>query len=371
MPFYFRKSVKAGPFRFNFSKGGVGVSIGVKGLRFGTGPRGHYVHAGAHGIYYRASLGRAGDRGRRPALASDTFHQITDYDSDGVEMIEVESADVMAMQPETFGQLLGEINSKRQQISLAVLFPIIAIGLGVFALLVSASAAVLLLLAIPAWLVGKWLDSYRKVVVLFYELDDEFAAKFGAVTVQFDVLCGVSAKWHVEAGGQVRDLTTWKRNAGASHIVRKKPTLLNYALPQVIKSNVTPPAIRVGRQTLYFLPDVMLIDDGSRVGAVSYEQLCITYQDSNFIEEGPVPQDTQVIGRTWKHPNKSGGPDRRFANNYQIPICRYEAIHFSSATGLNELIEISRNGVSAPFAQSIGALSTHSIDTRAALPLPY
>jgi hypothetical protein len=371
MPFYFRKSVKAGPFRFNFSKGGVGVSVGVKGLRFGTGPRGHYVHAGAHGIYYRASLGRAGDRGRRPAFASDTFHQITDYDSDGVEMIEVESADVMAMQPETFGQLLGEINSKRQQISLAVLFPIIAIGLGVFALLISASAAVLLLLAVPAWLVGKWLDSYRKVVVLFYELDDEFAAKFAAVTAQFDVLSSVSAKWHVEAGGQVRDLTTWKRNAGASHIVRKKPTLLNYALPQVIKSNVTPPAIRVGRQTLYFLPDVMLVDDGSRVGAVSYEQLCITYQDSNFIEEGPVPRDTQVIGRTWKHPNKSGGPDRRFANNYQIPICRYEAIHFGSATGLNELIEISRNGVSAPFAQSVKALSTHSIDTRAALPLLY
>ncbi len=38
MPFYFRKSVTAGPFRFNLSSGGVGVSIGVKGLRIGTGP---------------------------------------------------------------------------------------------------------------------------------------------------------------------------------------------------------------------------------------------------------------------------------------------------------------------------------------------
>ncbi|WP_409063186.1 DUF4236 domain-containing protein [Brucella sp. 1315] len=27
MPFYIRKSVSAGPFRFNFSKGGVGVSV--------------------------------------------------------------------------------------------------------------------------------------------------------------------------------------------------------------------------------------------------------------------------------------------------------------------------------------------------------
>ncbi|MDL2408882.1 DUF4236 domain-containing protein [Rhizobium calliandrae] len=62
MPFYTRKSVKAGPFRFNFSKGGVGVSIGVRGLRIGAGPRGHYVHAGRGAFYYRASFGSAGKR---------------------------------------------------------------------------------------------------------------------------------------------------------------------------------------------------------------------------------------------------------------------------------------------------------------------
>ncbi|WP_261332501.1 DUF4236 domain-containing protein [Rhizobium leguminosarum] len=60
VPFYIRKAVKAGPFRFNFSQGGIGVSVGAKGLRFGTGPRGHYIHAGRHGLYYRASLGSAG-----------------------------------------------------------------------------------------------------------------------------------------------------------------------------------------------------------------------------------------------------------------------------------------------------------------------
>jgi hypothetical protein len=37
--FYVRKSVKAGPFRFNLSKSGIGVSAGVPGFRVGTGPR--------------------------------------------------------------------------------------------------------------------------------------------------------------------------------------------------------------------------------------------------------------------------------------------------------------------------------------------
>lgn len=44
MGLYLRKSVRVGPLRFNLSKGGVGVSAGIKGLRVGTGPRGNYVH---------------------------------------------------------------------------------------------------------------------------------------------------------------------------------------------------------------------------------------------------------------------------------------------------------------------------------------
>ncbi|WP_395821080.1 DUF4236 domain-containing protein [Devosia sp.] len=41
LPFYIRKSVSFGPVRVNFSMSGVGVSAGVRGLRFGSGPRGH------------------------------------------------------------------------------------------------------------------------------------------------------------------------------------------------------------------------------------------------------------------------------------------------------------------------------------------
>ncbi|MCF7855044.1 MAG: DUF4236 domain-containing protein [Candidatus Pacebacteria bacterium] len=53
MGFYIRKSFRAGPVRFNLSKGGLGLSAGVEGARVGTGPRGRYVHAGRHGLYYR------------------------------------------------------------------------------------------------------------------------------------------------------------------------------------------------------------------------------------------------------------------------------------------------------------------------------
>ncbi|WP_184448094.1 DUF4236 domain-containing protein [Xanthomonas sp. 3498] len=42
--FYLRKSVRVGAFRFNVSKGVVGVSVGIKGLQVGSRPRGNYLH---------------------------------------------------------------------------------------------------------------------------------------------------------------------------------------------------------------------------------------------------------------------------------------------------------------------------------------
>ena len=40
MGFYFRKSFKFGPVRLNLSKSGLGLSAGVKGLRYGVRPDG-------------------------------------------------------------------------------------------------------------------------------------------------------------------------------------------------------------------------------------------------------------------------------------------------------------------------------------------
>ena len=53
MGLYLRKSVRVGPFRFNLSGSGIGVSCGIRGLRIGTGPRGNYIQAGRRGIYSR------------------------------------------------------------------------------------------------------------------------------------------------------------------------------------------------------------------------------------------------------------------------------------------------------------------------------
>lgn len=58
MGWNYRKSVKIGGVRINFSKSGIGVSSGIKGLRIGVNSKGRtYVSAGRNGMYYKKTYG--------------------------------------------------------------------------------------------------------------------------------------------------------------------------------------------------------------------------------------------------------------------------------------------------------------------------
>ena len=62
MGIFFRKSVSIGPVRLNFSRSGVGISAGVRGLRAGVTARGKsYLAGGRYGIYFRQNLSSRGE----------------------------------------------------------------------------------------------------------------------------------------------------------------------------------------------------------------------------------------------------------------------------------------------------------------------
>lgn len=363
MPFYLRKSVKAGPFRFNFSKSGMGVSVGVRGFRIGTGPKGHYVHAGRGGIYYRASIGRAGEKQAKHTNKNIENPKTGFVEAENVQMIKVESGDVLEMRNEAYQDILDDMNTKRKQIRFALMFFWLTLAASIIGAITIDVGFVFLLIFSPfLWGVGRWFDSYRRTTVLLYDLEDSVQSSFRDMIVAFDNLMAAKGKWHIEAGGAVTDINTWKHNAGASYIIRKKPTKLKYALPREVKSNIIPPALHVGKQVVYFMPDVVLVDDGTKIGAVGYTDLQLRSQDSRFIEEEKIPSDATVVGHTWKHPNKNGGPDRRFKVNPRIPICLYEALQLKSETGLNELVEFSKSGVATSFIHSVRPLRLPTIE---------
>ena len=57
MGFYFKKSINLGLFRINFSKSGIGISFGIKGLRISKNAKGTTtLSAGKNGLYYTKTL---------------------------------------------------------------------------------------------------------------------------------------------------------------------------------------------------------------------------------------------------------------------------------------------------------------------------
>jgi hypothetical protein len=62
MGWYLKKSFGFGPLRLNLSRSGIGATVGAKGLRVSTGPRGRQLNAGREGLYYRTSLSAPTDR---------------------------------------------------------------------------------------------------------------------------------------------------------------------------------------------------------------------------------------------------------------------------------------------------------------------
>jgi hypothetical protein len=336
MGFYLRKSISAGPFRFNLSGSGLGLSVGVKGFRVGTGPRGNYVHMGRDGLYYRASLGGAH---RPPRRQTPVPPSPSPQGSTGTV---IETGDVLEMKPTTGSHILEQINEK---MALSPLWPWALVGGGVLSVIAfsqpNGSALGIISLvataALSAWLAFR--DQQRRAVVVMYDLGDDAIAPFQKLTEEFDRIRSVNQIWNVDTAEYTAD---WKRNAGAGRLLSRKAASLTYSVPRVVKTNVSVPAIIGGRQNVYFFPDVVLIVEGPRAGALSYDQLEVLWSTTVFIEDGSVPGDAQIVGHTWRFVNKNGGPDRRFNNNRQLPKALYLQMGLSSEKGLRKILHFSR-----------------------------
>jgi DNA-directed RNA polymerase subunit RPC12/RpoP len=70
------------------------------------------------------------------------------------------------------------------------------------------------------------------------------------------------------------------------------------------------------------------------------------------------------VGTTWRYVNKKGGPDRRFARNYEIPIVIYYylSIQDRSGFGLNEQLAFSQLPALKEFGFALVELSKYPRD---------
>lgn len=330
MGLFLRKALRVGPLRFNLSKSGVGLSVGVTGMRFGVGPRGRYVHAGRHGVYYRKTLPSAGRRApedRAPGGSSrGAPHSGRLYEQPELQLPEIESASATLIQDSSSEELLEDIRRNRRRFPLATLCVTAAALVPAIAAGVPHSLILLVGLgfAIP-------IDRKRRKTVLFYELEPELQQTLEAWYQALDELGNCERLWHIP-------------NADTPEGGRytRTPVELRYRTPPFLNTNIDVPTLPAGPQTLYFMPDLVFVSDAKDIGAVSYHELEVEEFVTREAEQEAVPGDAEVVEWRWLHETKSGRADRRYKHNPQIPTVEYRRVLFKSASGLRELFQVSK-----------------------------
>lgn len=355
MAWYLRKSLSCGPLRLNLSRGGIGLSTGVRGLRFGITPRGQqYVHCGRGGIYCKKVLN---SRQRRGPGLTQVPPQLPGSPSSSLGPVrQIDSGDVSRMIDSSAADLLTDIKRRaklwhwhRVAAVAAVLTFLVGVGTESDAAVVA--AAITLFLIVPLlWLV----DRHRKRIVRQYHLDPQYTSDYRQLVAAFDQLRRCDRIWVLESEQTIHER---KYHAGASRLIRKERVKPAKRLPPNFVSNIKPLMLPAGRQTLYLFPDTILILEGSTVGAIGWNELIVTCHTTQFIEEESLPRDAQLVGQTWRCVNKQGAPDRRFRNNRRLPVVEYGALELRSHSGLYERFHISSASVASDFAVSLVGFS--------------
>jgi hypothetical protein len=124
----------------------------------------------------------------------------------------------------------------------------------------------------------------------------------------------------------------------ATRTVERKPVVFKLGRCELIESEWNVPHLQnANGGDVYFYPAFILYFVASDSFALlEYKQTQLVFAPTRFIETDPVPRDSKVVGRTWAKANKDGSPDKRFKDNFEIPIAEYGKLVISSDTGMNE-----------------------------------
>jgi hypothetical protein len=250
---------------------------------------------------------------------------------------------------------LNSAHSRARLLPALLLISATTFGLCVFAqqILIAQVAAAAGLVFL---LLSHFVDRYRRSLAIAYRPEGAAAKISDALAQCLSDLQQSSHIWQVTAKGATSD---WKHNAGAHHLIERRRTYAVFGKPRCIRGELSIPSIRLGREDLFFLPDAMLLVGSKSVAALQYKDFAVTGATTRFIEEEVPPSDATIVDRTWRFVNKRGGPDRRFNNNRELPVCLYGTLALTSAGGLDCLLHLSKPDAGDRFVQVEQVLSSY------------
>lgn len=331
----YRKSINlGGGFRVNISNSGVGYSWGVKGYRVTKTAKGTTRRTASipgTGISFVDETGKGNGRNNNninPQQYNNDIHK------NHYETKEIVNSVAKNMVSEGLEDILSAIRKT------LMVNRISNIGI-LLTLLVSFGAPIFLLLFFG--FVGlKIYVKTKGLVDLEYIIDDD---QKEVVAKRIEPMLNVTDSkkiWRIMQSNKVIDR---KYSSGASNEVKRTPCIGTKKVPFPFQANTPAATFKAGKETLVFLPDKLFIIQKNKVGVLNYSDINTYTHTTNFIESEVVPKDAKVVGHTWKYLNKNGGPDKRFKDNVQLPICLYGQIELKSTFGLNTVLMFSNTNI--------------------------
>lgn len=194
-------------------------------------------------------------------------------------------------------------------------------------------------------------------VATHVDIDKEQAEPYFRMRDDFAAMSECAAIWDIkshQATDMVHERTTAGRRVG-----RERVTFVLGSCDLIQWEQKVPYLQNSKGGELYLYPGFILYRAAKQAFSV------IDYHDVNgkgvliqFQEQEGVPRDSKVIGQTWAKANKDGTRDRRFADNFQIPIAVYGQVTFKSDSGLWEEFQFSNPDRLQQFLNSLNAFVT-------------
>lgn len=323
MGWRYRKSINlGGGFRINLSKSGIGYSWGFPGYRHTYSANGSqrktYSIPGT-GISYVENT-----KSRNRKNSNNNPGNNYNYDNN-TKLITGNTTYYQNSNIKNMGkgdEILKQINKLR-------IIDILA------------NICLITIVLFPIGIILKILISTKWKLDLTYEMDDINKRKFEALNSFLETLQQNNKLWQI--GSSTRVYNT-KYNAGAGNNVSRHRVFISKKMPWYISHNIDVYCLNLTSEKIYFTPDRMLIFKNlGGVGCRRYNDMIAGFDTTNFVESEFVPRDAEIIRYTWRYVNKSGGPDKRFNDNRQIPVCKYGEISLTSEDGINILLECSNH----------------------------
>lgn len=354
MRFQRRKKIFPGV-RLNFSKSGISTTIGVPGLSVNIGQNGTFLNTGlpGTGISHRQKLGSKADINSNPS-EPEVFENVHFYSQDEIKS-DIPS-DITSPSLVQLRLLLNDCLREENEINVELKKTKLRISL------LTISQVVLYVLIVGFfWKILrtriKGLKAYKHDlldhleschVALDHDLSEIQLSNYEKLVGQFEQLSKAKCIWDVTNSVKVNQAK--ERSSASNSIIRKKVQFYKRDI-RLIKSQFPALAFKNSNGAdLFFYPGFILIYESDRsFGLVDFNDLHVSHSDQRFIEEEVVPSDSQIVDYTWAKVNKNGSPDKRFKDNYQIPIALYGKLEIQSPSGLNEQWSVSNPSFSDSF----------------------